>query len=223
MHTFLIRHGETTGDLENRYGGAYDDHLTEKGKAQAEALAEKLRDKDIEIIFSSPSFRARETTEILAKKIGCPVMYKEHLKERDQYGILTGMNREEAKKLHSDLVLLVEDRLRAIAGTESYENFRMRIQLAVREITMDSRHDCAAVVFHGGPMRVLFREILKKGEIKGDVSDCGFVELEKTSEGLKSVLWKGSLLLHDRMRKKEVMPTREEKLIAIARPYSRTP
>ena len=39
MKIFLIRHGETTGDIENRYGGSYDDHLTQRGRAQLEETA----------------------------------------------------------------------------------------------------------------------------------------------------------------------------------------
>jgi len=42
MKLFLIRHGQTTGDLEDRYGGTYDDHLTELGHEQLQATAEKL-------------------------------------------------------------------------------------------------------------------------------------------------------------------------------------
>lgn len=35
MKIYLIRHGQTTGDVEDRYGGAYDDELTDKGKNEA--------------------------------------------------------------------------------------------------------------------------------------------------------------------------------------------
>jgi broad specificity phosphatase PhoE len=35
MIIYLIRHGESTSDIDNLYGGDYDDHLTENGKAQA--------------------------------------------------------------------------------------------------------------------------------------------------------------------------------------------
>jgi broad specificity phosphatase PhoE len=35
MNLFFIRHGETTGDVEGRYGGDYDDRLTEKGSRAA--------------------------------------------------------------------------------------------------------------------------------------------------------------------------------------------
>ena len=51
MKIFLIRHGETTSDVEDRYGGDYDDHLTEKGEQQSEELAEILKDKNIQVIF----------------------------------------------------------------------------------------------------------------------------------------------------------------------------
>ena len=36
MKIYLIRHGETTGDIEDRYGGDYDDHLSKNGKQQVE-------------------------------------------------------------------------------------------------------------------------------------------------------------------------------------------
>lgn len=45
MKIFLCRHGQTTGDIEDRYGGDYDDHLTDLGKTQAEELANKLQGK----------------------------------------------------------------------------------------------------------------------------------------------------------------------------------
>jgi len=42
MKIYLIRHGETTGDVEDRYGGSYDDHLTDKGRGQLEKTAKEL-------------------------------------------------------------------------------------------------------------------------------------------------------------------------------------
>jgi len=49
MRIYLIRHGQTTGDLGDRYGGDYEDHLTEEGKKQSQKLANKLKNKNIEI------------------------------------------------------------------------------------------------------------------------------------------------------------------------------
>ena len=54
MKIFLIRHGESTGDIEDRYGGDYDDSLTEKGFVQAGNLAEQLANEGIELLMHSP-------------------------------------------------------------------------------------------------------------------------------------------------------------------------
>jgi len=98
MKIFLCRHGQTTGDVEDRFGGDYEDHLTEEGKNQAQFLAEKLAGKDLEIIFTSPRIRALETSEILKSVLGTEVLVLEDIRERNHYGILTGMIRSEAQE-----------------------------------------------------------------------------------------------------------------------------
>lgn len=65
MKIYLIRHGESTGDIEKRYGGSYDDHLTEKGRQQIQETTEKLLGKNIEFIFSSTLVRAKEAAKII--------------------------------------------------------------------------------------------------------------------------------------------------------------
>lgn len=73
MKIYLIRHGETTGDIENRYGGVYDDHLTAKGREQLGLTASQVANKGIEIIFHSPLIRARESAEIISALLDCPI------------------------------------------------------------------------------------------------------------------------------------------------------
>lgn len=58
MKIYLIRHGQTTGDVEDRYGGAYDDELSDKGKIQAHKLADSIANSGIEILFCSSMIRA---------------------------------------------------------------------------------------------------------------------------------------------------------------------
>lgn len=43
MKIYFCRHGQTTGDVEDRYGGNYDDRLTELGLNQSKELAKKLK------------------------------------------------------------------------------------------------------------------------------------------------------------------------------------
>ncbi len=178
MKILFIRHGQTTGDEEDRYGGDYDDHLSGKGRKQSEQLAAELKDKHIELAVSSPLIRARETTEIIFPGI-IPTKIEDDFKERNQYGVLTGRIKGEAQQRYPDLVEKVKDRYTTIEGAESYEDFCERVQAAFDRLVAHSLHACIAVVWHGGPMRVLFRDILKKGELGKEIGDCAWVELEK--------------------------------------------
>lgn len=184
MRIICIRHGQTTGDVEDRYGGDYDDHLSPEGEKQAAALREELLEKWVDIFFSSPLMRARETAQIISQTI-IPVINEDALRERNQYGILSGLTKTEAKQKYPELVERVKDRLNTIEGAESYEDFSKRIQGIFDVITSDAQHACVGIVWHGGPMRVLFRDILKMGELGKEIGDCGWVELEKEGDVFK--------------------------------------
>lgn len=185
MKIFLVRHGQTTGDVEDRYGGDYDDHLTEEGKKQAAILAEKLSGKSIEIIFSSPRIRAKETSEILKDILGYKVEVVDDLRERSAYGELTGMIKKEAKEKYPVQAELLKDYRNTIEGAETYENFKARIQQAFVEIA-NQDHGTVAVITHGGPIRCLFREFFKWGELK-ELGDCAFFEIGKTGDSFSLV------------------------------------
>lgn len=182
---FLIRHGQTTGDVEDRYGGDYDDHLTGEGRKQARELARKLSDKVIEVIFSSPKIRAEETAEILAQELAVNIEMIEDLRERNQYGALTGLTKTEAGEKYPALVEPVKDYKNTVEGAESYQDFKIRVSRALERI-FNSGHNVVAIVTHGGPIRTVFREKLEYGEI--DVEDCANVELEYETTGNLSIL-----------------------------------
>lgn len=175
MKIYLIRHGQTTGDLEDRYGGDYDDQLSDEGRQQALGLAEKLKKEGVQVIVHSPKIRAKETAEYLKAAIGCEAHEMPDLRERNQYGVLTGMIKTEAKEKYPDLVEKVKDYRNKIDGAESYEDFSKRMDKVFDEITNMGGYATIAVITHGGPIRFLFREILKAGEI--DVADCAFAVL----------------------------------------------
>lgn len=188
MKIFFIRHGETTGDVEKRLGGAYDDHLSLKGHEQSEALAAKLADKGIELIHVSPFIRTQETASYLTAKIDCQTNTDADLKERDQYGFLSGLVKSYAETRWSDIMFQLRNPLFNLEGAETYEDFRSRIESAFQRITSDDTHKTIAVVWHGGPMRILFRHILGIGEIR--YGDCSYVALEKTADGTFTVVEK---------------------------------
>lgn len=68
---YITRHGETTWNAQGLVCGHADIELTEKGKQQAEKLAEKVADLEVPItkIIHSPLQRARDTAQAVATKL----------------------------------------------------------------------------------------------------------------------------------------------------------
>ena len=175
MQIYLIRHGESTSDIENKYGGAYDDHLTVRGREGARVLAEKLHGKGIEVIYCSPLLRAKEAAEIVNEKLGIPLSVVEGLRERD-YGILNGMDKDEAREKYPEAVERHKDMYATDPQGESYEDFKNRVLAAFQSITNDSHYRSIAIFSHGGPIKLLYRELLSEGELE-ELGDFGILTL----------------------------------------------
>jgi len=93
---FLIRHGETYFNLENRIGG--DSPLTEQGKAQAWALAEYFKKRTVPVIFTSNKRRTIETARpISAMQKHCTIIPLDEFNEIDS-GVCECMSYEEIRE-----------------------------------------------------------------------------------------------------------------------------
>ncbi|OGE85562.1 MAG: hypothetical protein A3J48_04555 [Candidatus Doudnabacteria bacterium RIFCSPHIGHO2_02_FULL_46_11] len=177
MKILLIRHGESTGDIENRYGGTYDDHLTDKGKSDAAITAEKLISKQIEAIYCSPKIRAKEAAQIINSKLNLPFNVIEGLEERD-YGILNGIDKDEAKQKYPEIVEQHKNIYNTDPEGESYEDFKKRILTTLTNIIGNNNYKTIAIITHGGPIKLIYRVLFQTGELE-NVGDYGILELEK--------------------------------------------
>ena len=73
MKAYVLLHGQTEFDAQGRIIGNNDPPLNETGKAQAQAAAEELQSKGIDMILSSPQNRTMETAEIIAGALGIDI------------------------------------------------------------------------------------------------------------------------------------------------------
>lgn len=91
----LLRHGESIGNVESRWQGQSDFRLTDTGRAQVQALAERWQVEDVkfDLIVTSPLLRAKETAEIIASALNVNVESEPLLMERDigEYAGLTAL------------------------------------------------------------------------------------------------------------------------------------
>jgi broad specificity phosphatase PhoE len=86
----LIRHGETAWNREKIFRGVYDIPLNENGRVQASHLAKALALRSIDVAYSSPLSRARETARIVLEPRGIEAAVHEGLKDFN-YGEWTGL------------------------------------------------------------------------------------------------------------------------------------
>lgn len=85
----LVRHGETPTTGLVLPGRAPGLHLSDRGRAQAERVADRLSGLPVDAVYSSPLERARETAEPTAARTGLAVKHDDGLLECD-FGDWTG-------------------------------------------------------------------------------------------------------------------------------------
>jgi broad specificity phosphatase PhoE len=95
----FVRHGESTGNVENRLQGMMDYPLSDTGRAQARALAERWLAEDVsfDTVISSPLSRASETAQILSDALKIPSFELEPLWVERDMGARAGMTIDEIR------------------------------------------------------------------------------------------------------------------------------
>lgn len=94
---YLVRHGETDWNRDERFRGREDLVLNERGLKQAEAIARFFEFRKISAIYSSPLKRARQTAEIIARKKRLSVQIDNGFLDVD-YGRWQGLKLEEIEE-----------------------------------------------------------------------------------------------------------------------------
>jgi len=154
MILYVVRHGESVFNLQNRYAGSTDCPLTPKGIEQAEELSQKLSELseiNFDIIIASPLLRARKTAEIINENLNLPLILSDEFKERD-LGVYEGLIRDEAKEKYPDL--WAKDCLRQLDDAptdgETIRQLDKRVIQALLKLEQEYPEKSVLLVTHGG-------------------------------------------------------------------------
>jgi broad specificity phosphatase PhoE len=149
----LVRHGETDWNRDGRWQGHSDTHLNDVGREQAARVAEEL--DGVDVAYSSDLARARETADIVARRLGLDVHVDERLRERS-FGAWEGKTAPEIEAEFRDA------HARWLAGegpgaedAEPFPDFATRVQRFVEDVLTRHPDETVLIVAHGGSIRVI--------------------------------------------------------------------
>lgn len=157
--TFLaLRHGETRWNAEERFQGHGDSALTDIGRRQVAALAQRLKTSSFDRLVSSDLGRARASADIIAAATGHRVETDARLRER-HYGVLEGLTLTQIKADHAEVLrrFNADDPDYVIPGGESHRMAYERHINWVEEQLAARQGGTVAIVVHGGVLDSLFR------------------------------------------------------------------
>ena len=150
----FVRHGQTATTGKVLPGRAPGLHLSDTGRDQAEAAAERLAGASIAAVYASPLERTRQTAGPIAKRLGLKVKIERDLLECD-FGEWTGKDLKALMKLPEWQTVQRYPTGFRFPGGESFPEMQARIERAVDR--MRDRHPGQTVVAvsHADPIKAV--------------------------------------------------------------------
>jgi broad specificity phosphatase PhoE len=194
-NVLLIRHGQSKGNAERRFGGHTATPLSARGRNQAQATALSLKSESVTAIYSSDLARAMETAQPLARVTGLPINDTNAFRERS-VGVMEGLTFEDAAQQHPEqyAALLRRDFEYVLSGGESYRQLLGRARQKLDEVIEEHRGGKIVVFSHTGTICILALHLmgaLDAPELKPvwiSTANCGITRFELRNDGFVRVL-----------------------------------
>jgi probable phosphoglycerate mutase len=162
LRLLLLRHGETAFTAQRRYSGRGDIPLTERGLAQARAVADRLAVIPVDAVVTSPLERCVRTAEIVAK--GAPIVVDEDLTECD-FGEWEGLTFADVRARWPDEVTRwLASTAAAPPGGEALDRVAERVERAVARVRANHPSGVVVLVSHVSPIKLVLRDALAAGD-----------------------------------------------------------
>lgn len=167
----LLRHGESVSNADPNaiaLPPEIGDRLSERGREQARAAAEALKEDGITRLLSSPMRRAAETAEPLGEVLDLPVTvlpYVHELKEIAGYGELSP-EEQELRRWSARMAAHPDDPDHSSDEAESFNQILARVRRLKAELESQPSGERALVVTHGIFSRFFFFDSLLGDEFE---------------------------------------------------------
>lgn len=178
MKIYVIRHGKTKCNEENKYNCRLDEDINEEGINQAKIASKQINKLDIDLIICSPMKRTKHTCDIVNVN-NISVVYDDRLIERDG-GMLTNTSHEN-NYFYNEYYNYYSTNI--VEGLETLPELFNRVHAFLDDIKIKYKGKNLLLVTHGAVARAIqfyFEEIPEDGmllKIKGQ-DNCEIKEYE---------------------------------------------
>jgi probable phosphoglycerate mutase len=153
MKLLFIRHGESTANVLREFANSNNNHpLTERGVAQAQALATRLAGLEVEKVYTSPVLRAVQTATIVAESLPAPLEITEALREWN-VGIYEGTTDPVGWELHRQVMadwMFHGKPESKMPGGENFLEIKARFVPFIDKLVQEGGDQTLVLVGHGG-------------------------------------------------------------------------
>ena len=197
---FLVRHGETEWNVQQRLQGEKDIPLNENGKQQARSLLEKFSHVIFDAAYSSDLERAFETAEIVLSRHQIPIHKTRDLRETKLgrwEGVTVTDYRQWLKEnnLLSQHLALQEFVTQKIGDdVESVAEVFQRASNFIRSRAPHHAGQTVLMTAHGGVINSIMNLLEFKQGHRWRASNCGWIELEVHADGTIHILNKNGVV-----------------------------
>jgi ribonuclease H / adenosylcobalamin/alpha-ribazole phosphatase len=151
----LLRHGQTEMSVQGRFAGRGDIPLTSTGRQQASAAADRLADRGVDLVVSSPLRRAWDTAQLVADAAGAPLVREDDLVETD-FGAWEGLTFAAVMaRWPTELTAWQGDVDVAPPGGESFAGVATRVNRALDRQLASHHGQTIVLVSHVTPIKTL--------------------------------------------------------------------
>lgn len=184
---FILRHGDTVWTKTKRcypWPDSKKIHLTEEGRKQIEKVADTLKKHDIDLIFSSDIYRAKQTAGIVARKIGLKIYFDKRL--RDTFLADYQRKKISAKDFYRDFPDPKKRFSVGPVGGECWNDVILRVKSFLSDLERKYQGKKILIISHGDPL--WFLNGIIKGQTKKQLLREVFVEQKYARKGELHIL-----------------------------------
>lgn len=160
-----MRHGETKYQASGSHilytkKDQFSLPITKRAKEFTKKQAQKLKKENIDLIYSSDYYRAKQTAGIIAKELGLKIIFDKRLRDND-FGIFSGQSSLKHKEYFSSKKQRFSKRP---SGGESWRDVKKRAVDFLKEVDRKHKNKTILIIGHADPIWLLASHIKRLTE-----------------------------------------------------------